>query len=439
MSRHCGLFGHLVLICATTAAGCLATSPAHAQAPPPAASAISQLQDQAETIRRYKPDAEEAKRAKRFLELTSLRAWGYRDDKGMPRTFEGAYDSEADRNGEPCLTFVSKQYVPVRLLDARSAAELAEVAALKEQLADDYAALQDGIKKRQAEMEAQCAAGGRAIVGVQPQVRQARMLADTNITVVDGLGAARILQLAAGEMFEIVGETPKEWLLLVGGQATPVDRRFCEEMRPVIAVRPGMPGIVGPANGPLVDPIAPGAVVVPGMAIAPVDPPKLDCRIGSYQFPDGRAALLIESVAVGGLADRHKLQAGDVIESVNDLPVGTLDDYRIASTRAGGALKLLVFRPALNKNFVVPVAAPNVPMGLGVFGKPDFRGEFVIDDVLDGSIADQLGLQRDDKLLRVNDVEVESQQQLRELEAASGGKFRIRALINGQPTSLAFP
>lgn len=155
---------------------------------------------------------------------------------------------------------------------------------------------------------------------------------------------------------------------MIGGKRVPVDCRRCEELQPTVVLRP----------------IIPGAPNFDGLAVAP---PKLDCRIGSYQFPDGREALQIEAVALGGLADRYQIQAGEALKRVNDQAAGTLDDYRIASTRAGGGLKLVLFNPAVGRSRIVEIPPPNAAVPLGIFGRPDNRGEFVIDDVLDGSIA----------------------------------------------------
>lgn len=381
----------------------------------------AQLRADAESIIRVQFDAEATSRALKFLELTKRRIWGYHADNGEHRAYEGAYEAEVVRSNKPCLLFGSRNYVPIGQLDAQATADLSEIGKLRLALKQDYINLNAELQRRQAAaIEAQRQAEMQRQAELDKlKTRRARLLVDTDLQVMDA-GVPRLLNLSAGEVFEMAGDSPTEFLLVIGGKPVPVDRRRCEELQPTVVLRPIVPG----------DP----NLVAPAVA-----PPKLDCRIGSYQFPDGREALQIEAVALGGLADRYQIQVGEVLERVNDMAVGTLDDYRIASTRAGGGLKLVLSNPAVGRSRIVEIPPPNAAVPLGVFGRPDDRGEFVIDDVLDGGIAAQLGLKRNDKILRVNDLPIATETQLRQAEAVSGGRFRLRVLVDGRPKSLVHP
>lgn len=381
----------------------------------------AQLRADAEAILRIQFDAEATARALKFLELTKRRIWGYHADNGQHRAYEGAYEAEVVRSNKPCLLFNSRNYVPISQLDAQAAADLAEIGKLRLALKQDYLNLNTELQRRQAAaIEAQRQAEMQRQAELDKlKSRRARLLVDTDLQVIEA-GSPRLLNLSAGEVFEVAGDSPTEYLLVIGGKPVPVDRRRCEELQPTVVLRP----------------IMPGAPNLDGLAVAPL---KLDCRIGSYQFPDGREALQIEAVALGGLADRYQIQVGEVLERVNDQAVGTLDDYRIASTRAGGGLKLVLFNPAVGRSRIVEIPPPNAAVPLGIFGRPDNRGEFVIDDVLDGSIAAQMGLNRNDRLLRINDVPISTETQLRQAEAVSGGRFRLRVVVDGRPKSLVYP
>jgi hypothetical protein len=389
------------------------------QAAPAAEATTTQLRELADAVRRNNFDAAATTRADRLLELTARRIWNYHGDDGKLRAYEGAYDAEVVRSGTPCLMFASRQYVPLSRLDAQGTADLAEIGKLRTEVRQDFLNLQTELARRQAEaIEAQRQAElARQQELAKLQRRRAQILAETTIEVVEPMGT-RMVTLSAGEVFDIVGETPTQLMLLVGARPTPVARELCAEVKPTVVLKP-------------ID-VAPAAV-------AEIAAPKLDCRIGSYVFPDGRTALQLEAVALGGLADRYQMQVGEVLERVNDFPVATLDDYRIASTRAGGGLKLVLFNPELGRSRVVIIPPPNAAVPLGVFGHVDIRQEFVINDVLDGSVAAELGLKRNDKILRVNGLPIGSEEQLRQIEATSGGNFRIRAIVDGTPKTLVFP
>ena len=380
----------------------------------------TQMREAADALLRANAGSDVAARAQKFLELTNVRPWRYMADDGQWMTYRAAYEAESVRGGVSCLTFNSRRYVPLKLLDAQATADLAEITALRTALADDFrkwqaaetarvAAAEEARKQAEAVRRTELADSAR---------RQVRMLVDTDVEVVEAAGR-QVLSLAQGEVLELVGESATDYIVKAGGRLVQIDRRRAEEIAATLVMRPTMPEASAVPAGP--------------------PAPKLDCRIGSYLFPDGRSALQIEAVAVGGLGSRYGLQAGDVVVRVNDMAVGTLDDYRVASIRAGCALKLLVFMPAVQKERVISIPAPGSTVPLGVAGRIDYLGEFRIDDVDEGSIADLIGLRRDDKLLRVNDVAIGSADDLKQIEATSGGEFRVRALVQGEPKTLLYP
>jgi hypothetical protein len=387
----------------------------------------AQLREQSTAVLQSKFDRDAAIRAEAFLSLTERKTWNYTDDNGAVRSIQGAYDSEAVRNDRLVLMFTTRQYLPVERLDAQGKVDLAEIGRLRSAVARDFQSLQTEIarqqaaeieRQRQAEMERQ--ARENAL-----KTRRARLLVDVDVPVVQG-GVPTVLNLGAGEIFELVDVTPTAIVIRAGGQLVQLDPRVAREVEPQIVLKPAIGAI-------------PGLPGLPGAPVAAVPPPKLDAKIGSYVFPDGRAALVIEDVAEGGLASRYGIVPGEVLERVNDVAVATLDEYREASLRGNGGLKLSLYHPPTNRSRVVVIAPPGAAAALGVVGIIDARKEFLISAVAPGSIAERLGLERDDKIIAVNGIQISTLDALRQVEQASGGRFTVQAVVDGVVRVLETP
>lgn len=388
---------------------------------------LARLQQYCNDIRASNFDPSAVERAEEFLELTGRRIWTY-TDRGRTKSHADSFAAVDVRNDQRCVMFASRAFLPIALLDQQGQAALERIRQLRIAVARDHRDLiareQEFARAEEERLRREEEERRRAEQA--SQVRRVQMLVDTDVPVVIN-GQRTFFNLGAGEIFQVAGETPAEFMVVAGGGQVAVDKRRVRELPPQ------------PAPQVVFKPLIPGdGDVVPGPA--PTPPPKLDARVGSLTYPDGQTVLVVEEVFRGGVGERIGLRVGQVVERVNDIAVGTLDDYRTASLQGDGGIKLQVFEPRLGKRMIlgIPAAAP-VVMSLGVSGHIDQRGEFLVDDVAAGSLAESLGLRRDSKILALNGQRIRSEDDLRQLEAAAGGRFAIRALINGVPRDLSYP
>ena len=397
-----------------------------------------QLREQSTAVVQSGFDREASARAESFLTLTEKRIWNYVDSNGGARSIEAAFDMETVRGDKRVVMFTSRQYLPVDLLDARGKEDVAALERLRSAVSRDYQNLAAEMARREAaELERQRQAEmARQAAEDALKTRRVRLLVPVDVPVVQG-GVPTVLNLGAGEILELVNVTPTTIVVRAGGQLVQLDPRVAQEVEPQIVLKPAIGAVPGaPGVVPGVPGLVPGA---PGLVAAPVPPPKLDAKIGSYLFPDGRAAMVIEDVAAGGLADRYGIAPGEILERVNDLAVTSLDEYRTASLRGNGGLKLALFDPQTNFARIVVIPPPGAPAGFGVIGVIDARREFLISAVAPGSIAERLGLRRDDKILSINGIQISTSDALRQAEQASGGRFVVQALIGGEVRVLQTP
>jgi hypothetical protein len=325
----------------------------------PTTAVLRQCSDE---IVRGNVDAKAVERAKKFLALTGKRAWTY-TDRGQTKSYEGAYDSEVVRGNQRSVMFTSRAYVPVELLSAADQAVFAEIVQLRTSVADDWSALQQALVQRQAELAEQDrrrAEEQQAAFWAQHS-RRFQLLFATDVTVTSG-GIARVTTLGAGEVFTLVDELPDAVVLLVGGvDQVAVPKSRVREVAPILKAQVVLrPNLDGPPPAPAGMPIG---VPLVGGPLPAAAPPRLDCEVDSVAFPDGRQQLIVRTVPINSLGQRFGLRPGDILVRVNDIGVGTLDDYRIASSQGGGGLKLDVFRPAINNSLiiVIPPLQPILP------------------------------------------------------------------------------
>lgn len=416
----------LIVLLLATAAGQVA-----AQVVEPVAGAdlpLPRLREYCNDIHTSNFDPSAVERAEEFLELTSRRIWTY-VDRGKTKSHADVYAGEDVRGDQRCLMFASRAFVPIALLDEPSQAALNRIRQLRIAIARDhrdliareqeFAATEQERLRREEEERRQAQQAS--------QIRRVQMLVDTDVPVVVG-GQRTVFNLGAGEIFQVAGETPTDFVVIAGAQQVAVDRRRVRELPPQ------------PVPQVVFKPLIPdGAVVddVPGPAPAP--PPKLDCQVGSVTYPNGKTVLVVEDVFRGGLGEKIGLRVGQVVERVNDIGVGTLDEYRVASQHGDGGIKIQVFDPNLGRRLVLGLPATPVVTELGVSGHIDARGEFMIDDVARGRLAESLGLRRDCKILALNGRRIRSEDELRQTESTAGGRFTIRALIGGVPRDISYP
>ncbi|HLY78816.1 MAG TPA: trypsin-like peptidase domain-containing protein, partial [Caulobacteraceae bacterium] len=138
---------------------------------------------------------------------------------------------------------------------------------------------------------------------------------------------------------------------------------------------------------------------------------------GSLGLTTAKGAL-IDQVEAGGPAERAGLQAGDIVTSVNDVPVRSSTDLtqQIALARPGEAIRLGVLRNGRAREIAITsglrpsenaLAAGDAGAGggqdsgpLGLQVAPDARGGLVIEGVSPDSDAAQRGLRPGDVILR---------------------------------------
>jgi Do/DeqQ family serine protease len=172
---------------------------------------------------------------------------------------------------------------------------------------------------------------------------------------------------------------------------------------------------------------------------------------------------LVASIIPGSPAARSGLRTGDVIVSIDSQSVDDPNafDYRFATRPLGGQAQLGVIRSG--KEIKLPVAlepAKDLPREtLTIKSRSPFLGAtvsnlspaladelkldpsstgVVVTDVEDGSIAQNIGFQKGDLVLAVNDAKIE---RTRDLERAANERaraWRVTIQRNGQQMSVVF-
>ena len=174
--------------------------------------------------------------------------------------------------------------------------------------------------------------------------------------------------------------------------------------------------------------------------------------------------VLVEEVADGGPAERAGIRVGDVVLAVNGQPV---DDpqallYRIATLGAASSADVDLWRKGEERQVTLPVrAAPEDPPSNPVelqgaqplsgatvanlspaladeLGTERFYRGVVVLKVADGSNADQIGLQRGDRILSVNGVDVASSAGLRKQVGRRSQRWQIVVGRGDQQFNLVF-
>lgn len=181
----------------------------------------------------------------------------------------------------------------------------------------------------------------------------------------------------------------------------------------------------------------------------------------SLRRPTG---VLIEEVAAGSPAERAGIQTGDVVLEVNGRPV---DDpqaltYRVTTLPMGGSVEMLVWRQGQERKVALPVrGAPEDPprslvelegvqplAGATVanlspaladeLGTERYYRGVVVTAVEQGSNADQIGLQRGDRILSVNGEDVSSSSGLRKQVGRRVQRWQIVVGRGDQRFNLVF-
>jgi Do/DeqQ family serine protease len=175
------------------------------------------------------------------------------------------------------------------------------------------------------------------------------------------------------------------------------------------------------------------------------------------------AGALIANVISNGPAARAGLRSGDVIVSVDGQPVDDPNafDYRFGTKPLGGQAQLVVLRAG--KELKVAVAlqtAPETPRDqISIKARSPFLGVtvanlspavaeelrldassagVVITDIGDGTIAQNLGFQRGDIIVSVNDIGITQTRDLERVTREPARSWRITIQRGGRQMSVMF-
>lgn len=147
--------------------------------------------------------------------------------------------------------------------------------------------------------------------------------------------------------------------------------------------------------------------------------------------------LLVTEVRVGLPADRAGVQPGDIIQALDDDPVGSIDDLaRLVLPVAFPVYNLFVMRRGRLEQLELPAAEADSqvlgtasPQGVS-FGEP--AEGFLIERVADGSPAARASLEAGDRLLAVNGRTPRSASEARQLLSSVGRETAFVVVRRGQ-------
>jgi S1-C subfamily serine protease len=146
-----------------------------------------------------------------------------------------------------------------------------------------------------------------------------------------------------------------------------------------------------------------------------------------------RNGLLVGNSVPGTPAARAGLEKGDLIGSINNLPVVTQADFFTILYGSGGAVTLKV-KKASGRVVSLDVSLTTYELGtLGTFNKD---GNMTIGVVAPATPAAYVGLQKGDVILRIDNQPVRNQKEYDRLINNSGGAVTLRVQRPGQRPTL---
>jgi Do/DeqQ family serine protease len=172
---------------------------------------------------------------------------------------------------------------------------------------------------------------------------------------------------------------------------------------------------------------------------------------------------LVASVAAGGPAARAGIKTGDLIVSIDGIPVEDPNafGYRYATKPLGGTAQIGLLRQG--HDMIVPIALQSLPdtprQEVEIKARSPFLGAtvsnlspaladelrldpqtegVVITDVAGGSPAQQFGFQKGDIVLSVNSERIVKSADLEHVAGAGGHQWRITIVRGGQQISVMF-
>ena len=174
--------------------------------------------------------------------------------------------------------------------------------------------------------------------------------------------------------------------------------------------------------------------------------------------------VLVNRVHKRGPADRARLRVGDVILSVNGHEVNEPEalKFRIATLPVGDAADITVWRKGRERTLTVklleppedppreitelsgsqPLAGATVanmsPALAAEVGLDDFEPGVIVVRIRRGSTANRLGFRPGDRILGVNDAEIETVRRLKKSLAKRTSRWRIVIERDGKKHSLVF-
>jgi S1-C subfamily serine protease len=142
-----------------------------------------------------------------------------------------------------------------------------------------------------------------------------------------------------------------------------------------------------------------------------------------------RNGLLVGTVVPGTPAARAGLDKGDLIGSINDLPVVTQNDFFTILYNSGGSVTLKVKK---GSGRVVTLDVSLTTYELGAVGTFNKDGSMTVGVVAPATPAAYVGLQKGDAILRIDNQLVRSQKEFDRLIDNSGGAVTLLVQRPGQ-------
>jgi len=191
---------------------------------------------------------------------------------------------------------------------------------------------------------------------------------------------------------------------------------------------------------------------------------EVTAEIGTNLGMKRPVGVLVNRVHKRGPADRARLRVGDVILSVNGHEVNEPEalKFRIATLPVGGAADITVWRKGRERTLTVKLVEPpedppreitelsgpqplagatvaNMSPALAAeVGLDDFEPGVIVVRIRRGSTANRLGFRPGDRILGVNDKEIETVRRLKKSLAKRTSRWRIVIERDGKKHNLVF-
>ena len=365
--------------------------------------------DQAEELIRARFSPEAVEDATSLSEEAVVTQWSYRDSRGNVRSTFQAYRHLEIHNNEPWVVFESRERAPLRNFLDEEQHRVQRLGQLAARVARHHEKMVAEIRDEEARR-------------AQEEARRAREEDAQRLALIE---ANTMPQIAA--IHEFLVETPTQRPITVG-----FNERFevleTSEERYRISLAGGdvwVPKdnfrVIGrvsrrPNEGKQ---IAWRPVINDPPAPRP-EPPRLDLYM---EFTEGFLGGVVTDVFQGGWAAGVGIIPGDRIIRINDRPIRTADEARVALRLGNGTAHLLVERQGQIAVFQATVGG-GIPLGISVAARL-VDGTVEIRGMIPNSAAERLGLRVGDLVLSVNGLAIQAPENLYHFDRQPQPQYQI--------------